>query len=282
MTNKKNKVVLAGVIALSIISGSMFLYQNIYMPKQQKSNLETVYLANKDIQAYSTIDESMFDTVSIPKTANMDIYVNDISKIQGQKIKGGILKGEPLDKIRLTKDDSDKNKIQTPIQANYMSELEDGDFVNVYVLLENKNDESNSSVQKVLSEKKISIKKSQDGIVINSLLSEEELKNYFIAQSKGNIIVSKINNLDISNLSSEDTEKLSNAKQFDKNSKEVKNAIKKTEDGKEMAISYYTVKNGDTLDSLSIKFKTKKDIISQLNNGKTDFDINEQIAVPAI
>lgn len=282
MINKKNKATLIGIVALTVISGGMFAYQNIYMPKQQQANTETVYLANQDIQAYTTIDPSMFDEVKISKSANMNMYVDDISSVKGQKLKGGLLKGEPLNKVRLTKDDVSKDEIITPIEADFQSKLSDGDFVNVYVLLSSKTEDS--SVKNLLKGKKASVITSNDGKsqTLNLSLSEKELSDYFVAKSKGTIIVAKVNNLDIKDLSTEDTEKLSKAEDFDATSPEVQNAVKESEDSKELAISYYVVKEGDTLESLSIKFKTTEEKIAQLNNGKTEFEVNEQIAVPAI
>ena len=282
MINKKNKATLIGIVALTVISGGMFAYQNIYMPKQQQANTETVYLANQDIQAYTTIDPSMFDEVKISKSANMNMYVDDISSVKGQKLKGGLLKGEPLNKVRLTKDDVSKDEIITPIEADFQSKLSDGDFVNVYVLLSSKTEDS--SVKNLLKGKKANVITSNDGKsqTLNLSLSEKELSDYFVAKSKGTIIVAKVNSLDIKDLSTEDTEKLSKAEDFDATSPEVQNAVKESEDSKELAISYYVVKEGDTLESLSIKFKTTEEKIAQLNNGKTEFEVNEQIAVPAI
>jgi LysM repeat protein len=276
-----------GTIAgLMLLSGGMFAYENVYVAKKEKANKVTIYIAKQDIQAHTAVKADMFVPIPIDNTSVLRGYVLDVNSVVGKELKGGLLQGEPLTQQRLDEKNASKvGNMMLKIEPDSVGDIKANDNVKVYVQLENE-DTGEVTVKELFDNKKVIGQKESESALLtgnqeknnflNIIASEAELKDYYVAKQTGLILVAKINEVDTGEISSGDVEK------FDAKSEDVKNATKGASDKSEgQAVSTYTVKDGDTLESLSLKFKTKKDTISALNNGKEEFDAGEMIQVPA-
>lgn len=299
MINKKYRSTIAIIGLLATLSGGMFCYQNIYMPKHIESQTGTIYVAKEDIKAYTELKSDMFIPEKINESSILSGYITDISNIDGFKLKGNLLKGEAINEVRLTKDDlSEQGGLETVIQPDNQIEVSTGDYLNIYVLLTDKITKE-SSVKLLFTNKKVI---SDDSGIKNNIsnatniesskavsvnFTEEQLKDYYLAKEKGKILIAKVGDLD-EKASSNDIE-LSNTDEntkidkFDSQSMETSNAKRViAKDGKSISVMYYEVQDGETLDTLSIKFKTTTDNLIELNNGKNEFSTGDKITVPAV
>lgn len=278
LDSQKNKKMLYAVGGLTTLAILMFGYQNFYLANQQEKVGTTIYVAKEDIQAKTEVNESMFTPVHIAKGGLLKGYVTDISQIKGAQLKGGLLKGEPIATQRLeSKKENTDEKLKIKIQSDFMPDIKNADNVKVFVLLTNKHSEQ-SEVQTLFASKKIEVSAQAPEATQPSKqeyylqLTEDEVKQYYDAQSKGKIIISKMMSLDTSEISSEGG--------YNPNSEVAKGASNE-EKKNNMSVISYEVQEGDTLDGLAIKFKTDKETISKLNGNKETFKSGENITVPA-
>lgn len=272
MNNKKTKPILILIFVLTFLSVSMFVYQNFILPKHQKEQMLPIYIANKDIPPYSEVKKEDFDEVYADRKWILSTAITDFNKTTGKKLKGGLLKGELLTEVRLTDKNINENEIFiTEIVPDYYVKAKEGDIVKVYVSLIDRNTDK-VTVKLLFDNKKVlSINDNDKNNKIYLKLTEDEVRNYYTAKEVGKIIVVKKDVLDITKSKSD--------KNFNANTDAKK---VKMRNGEEIAVLAYEVKAGDTLDSLALKFKTSKDTIIELNNGKTSFQKGEMILVPAI
>lgn len=278
LDGQKNKKMLYAVGGLTTLAILMFGYQNFYLANQQEKTGTTIYVAKEDIQAKTEVNTNMFTPVHIANGGLLKGYVTDINQVKGAQLKGGLLKGEPISTQRLESKKEDANeKLKIKIQSEFMPDIKNADNVKVFVLLTNKHSDQ-SEVQTLFSNKKIEVSAQAPEATQASKqeyylqLSEDEVKQYYDAQSKGKIIISKMMSLDTENISSEGG--------YNPNSEVAKGASNE-EKTSNVAVINYQVQEGDTLDSLAIKFKTEKNTISKLNGNKETFESGESITVPA-
>lgn len=287
MNNKKYKTTMGAIAGLMVLSGGMFAYENVYVAKQEKANKVTIFVAKQDIQAHTAVKPDMFMPIQIDNTSVLQGYVLDVNSVSGKTLKGGILQGEPLTQQRLTdKDKVNSGELMLKITPDSVGDVGANDNVRVYVQLINE-ESGEVTVKELFEHKKIIGKEATEQSLLggggeekstgfNVIATEKEVKDYFVAKQSGTILVVKINEVDTDKISSQGVEK------FDADSEEVKKATKDSgNNGEGQAIQTYTVKANDTLESLSLKFKTKKETISALNNGKDSFEAGEMIQVPA-
>jgi LysM repeat protein len=294
LNDKKYKATMSVIAGLMVLSGGLFVYENVYLVKQKEANQATIFVAKKDIQAHTSIDASMFEPVKIPKDYVLPSYVVNINSVVGKELKGGLLKGEPLTVQRLEDKGSYKEgNLLLEIVPDFAGNIQPNDNVKVYVRLTNQ-DTGESTVKELFKQKKVLPTEKETNALLNTgnnnvdndkersfavKATEKEVKDYYVAKKSGEIIVVKIGDLDTQKITSSQKGEVG---KFDANSEEVKNASRPDEtDDEGQAVMTYTVKEGDTLDSLSLKFKTKKETIMALNNGKTVFEEGEVIQVPA-
>lgn len=274
------------IITLMALSGGLFAYENVYKVHQAEKNKTVIYVAKEDIQAHTVITEGMFEPVEIDNSSVLSSYVTNLKSVVGKELKGGLLKGEPLSQQRLTDKNTENREIVLKIEPDMTGDISTNDNVRIYVQLENR-DTGEIKIEKLFDFKKViddgrvltaDVKSNndKDSKSFNVYASSEEVQNYYLAKAKGSIIVVKLNELDTEPIAS--NEKVEN---FDANSEVVKKATKSNEASEGQAVITYTVKEGDTLDSLSLKFKTKPETIKALNDGKTEFKAGEMIQVPA-
>lgn len=290
MNNKKYKTTMGTIVGLMVLSGGLFAYENFYVAKQQEANKVTIYVAKEDIQAHTAITADMFMPLQIDNTSVLKGYVIDVNSVVGKELKGGLLQGEPLTQQRLeSKGTSKQGDLTLKITPDSVGDVKANDNVKIYVELTDK-DTGEVSVKQLFANKKVlkdaqtstsilSANKDDKNNGFNITVTGKEATDYFVAKDSGKILVVKINELDTNKISSHATK---SKDKFDANSEEVKNASKQSGSESEgQAIQTYTVKKGDTLESLSLKFKTKKETISALNNNKETFESGEMIQVPA-
>lgn len=275
MKMKSKNIYLTGMIGSLAIGGGLFVYQNVYLAKQNPE--QVIYVAKEDIPAESEIKEDMLKAVSIPSDGVLPIYVTDKKEIVGKRLLGGLLKDEPLSKSRLTTEEDLENQLELKIDYDNEVPLTTGDYINVYVILTNNGGEI--SVQKLFERKMVTVvtNTTKDSTTsFNSLkVTEKEALDYYNAREKGKLVVVKDNSLD--------GKEHITSQQFDSNSDEVKNAVKPSDENSNEAISIVTKKfeEGDTLEDLARTYKTDVNTIKKLNNDKSDFNVGDEINLPA-
>lgn len=297
MENKRDRTLVGVIAGLTILSGGMFGYQNFYLNKKVEKEATTVYVAKSDISARTQITTDMFQQIQINKLGLLDGYVTDINEYVGKELKGGLLKGEPLSAVRVASDEFDANcNLLIKLEPDFAGEINPGENIKIYVILTDKHS-GEASVRLLLDNKKVytnEATKQNTGIVQSNStdttykpdllvrVTEEELKNYYDAKSLGKIIVSKITNIDLM-VDGKEVGINSDEKNYDPDSKEAKNSYKPTDNkDNSIAVMKYMVKKGDTISTISVKFKTSEDVITKLNNNKAEFNEGEEIVVPAI
>lgn len=277
------------IVSLMVLSGGLFAYENVYVAKQKEANKALIYVANQDIQAHTAITADMFQPVSIDNTSVLQGYVLDLNSVNGKELKGGLLQGEPLTQQRLAKKGTYKEgELTLKVVPDSVGDIKGNDNVKVYVQLVDE-DTGEVSVKELFEDKKVMEEQKAEGTLLsqekqdapvsfNIVATAKEVKDYYVAKQSGQILVVKINDLDTGKISSDSK----GADKFDSDSAEVKNASKQDDSANQgQAVVTYTVRKGDTLESLSLKFKTKKETISALNDGREEFNAGEMIQVPA-
>lgn len=290
MNNKKYKTTMGTIVGLLVIAGGLFGYENIIKVKHEEANKVTIYVAKKDIQAHTKVTADMFKPLEIDNTSVLAGYVIDLNSVIGKELKGGLLQGEPLIAQRLQDAGTTNNGgLVLKVRPDSVGDILPNDNVKIYVQLQN-SDTGEITIKELFANKKVigqemaesallSTNQEQATDSFNIYATEDEVKDYYVAKKSGTIIAVKINELDTTKIVSDKSMKNN---KFNANSEEVKNSTKETDAGNEgQAIMTYTVNEGDTLDSLALKFKTKIDTITALNSGKTEFEVGEMIQVPA-
>lgn len=312
MNNKKYKTTVSIVATLTLLAGGLFAYDNIYLTKKEQANLVPVYLAKHDIQAYTEVDKDMFNVVGVHKESVLPSYVTNIENIEGQSTIGAILKDEPLTKQRLATENKQKEgDFSLKVEPDFIGDLSKGDTVKVFVQLVNPKTKE-TTVKVLFDQKQVKKVVSPDNVVIDGILqsgvkigsisinaTEDELESYYNAKQSGYIIVAKYEMLDVNevvstqveeNKGSEQKSEVTDVKEtsegkekFEPNSKEAieSERIFDQEEGEAMAVMSYVVQEGETIDTLSIKFKTSVEQLTLMNEQKSEFVTGETITVPA-
>ena len=288
MNNKKYSKILRIGIVLTGVSVSMFAYQNVIYPKYiEPKNLVSIYTAVKDIKPGEELTKNMFIPQEIKASEVVKGMVTNIDSVIGKQTKGTLFKGEVLSEYRVSDKDVDGKQIYTiEFHSPYLSDVVNGDFIAVYVKI--KTDDNKLIVRELFQRKEVKKAESlsasdtgntnEDGTSkIYITVSEQEMKDYYLAQDRGEIIGVKITANDLIESTTEP---------FDANSQESLDAVSKdTPESKPTnggaGIMEYEVKDGDNLESIVVNFKTTEEKIKELNNGKTVFSAGEVIYVPA-
>lgn len=276
MNNKKINKIIFTMVGLTAFSGVLFGY-DVYLNNQTEEKV--IYVAKQDIPAQTTLKQDMFEAKSISLDGVLPVYVTDLNEIAGKQLKGGLLKSEPLSKGRLTTDKDLAYNLQIKIEADESSiGVSDNEFVNLYVVL---NINGELQIRKVFDSKKVNVinitnADSTTTSYTTMKVNEEEVSKYLDAKERGKIIMAKNNSLDGNK----------DVTEYDPESEEVKNSTKPEEENTEgetptVAVVTKTFEDGDTLDNLAIKYKTNVDNIKKLNNNKEEFNVGDEINLPA-
>lgn len=266
---KSNKTILGVIVVLLIVSVLMFAYQNIYLPYKSQAELVNVFVARQDIKPLSEVRADMFDVVKVDKETLFPSLITDISSVEGMRIRGGLLRGEFLTTPRLTEREINKDEnLTVEIISSFESNANIGDFVNVYVVLQNRQ-KNEVEVRRLFPNKEVFSK--GDNKRFSVRLTEEELENYYIAQELGKIVVSRV---DVFNISEEEAD--IDLKKEQQNYEAIKEV-----GSEEVPVVLYKVAEGEDLSSIALRFKTTVETLLQLNEDVEDFVAGVEIFVPA-
>ena len=276
MNNKKINKIIFTMVGLTAFSGALFAYDNFYLSKQNTN--EVIYVAKQDIPAKTVLKEDMFQAISVPSNGVLSVYVTNLNEITGKQLKGGLLKDEPLSKNRLTTEKDLEHNLEIKIEADESSiSVKNNEYVNLYVILSINGD---VQIRKVFDSKQIKVETTGEGETATTYLTmkanEEEVNKYLDAKERGKILIVKNNDLDGNK----------DVTDYDPNSEEAQNATKPTEDEEKtetpsVSVITKTFEEGDTLEDLSVKYKTSVENIKKLNNNKQEFNVGDEIILPA-
>lgn len=276
MNDKKINKIIITMIGLATFSGALFVYDNFYL--NSKDSESVIYVAKQDIPSNATLTKDMFQAMSLPKEGVLSTYVTDLNSVVGKKLKGALLKEEPLSVKRITTEKDLINNLEIKLELDQASmNVSSGEYVNVYVVL---NINGDVQVRKVFDTKQVNVKDVKEGDsssrCVTMKVNEDEVTKYYNAREKGKILVVK----------NSSTDGKSDITKYDTNSKEAKSVIKETEDKEKeesptISVISTTFNEGDTLDNLAIKYKTSVDDIKKLNNYKEKFNVGDEIILPA-
>lgn len=303
--NKKIKKLSYLIGGLTALSTGMFVYSNFLESKIKNSETATIYVANQDINALSSVNAGDFDTVTIPKSGLLPDYVTNINQVQGLELKGGLLKGEPLSLNRVNSSHNDLGlNMLLKVVPNYTpSDIKVGDNVRVYALYTDKasgqsdmidlfgvkkvvsangSDKSNDAIDKKINDINTSSNEGNKGYLVKC--NSEEFKKYYKYQQYSKIIISK--DIELNPSSSENNNHHNDVSQVEKKKTELENRdrdreIEHEKENNDIPLIRYTVAQDDTIDSICSKFKTTPEKLQKLNNNKLDIKVGNSIIVPA-
>jgi len=188
------------IFLLSIASG-MFYLQNYYLPQATMSQKTVVYLANKELNPLTAINEQDFNATYLPSAAISSDYVLNLKDVVDLPLKNSLYSGEILSYSHLSDKeiDSDKNLLTT-IVPKYYDNINTNDLVNVYVIKADK-DTKIISIETIYLAKKVEKTTStetktnaKDAFAFSVIVSEAEMESYYTAQHAGEILATKIVN----------------------------------------------------------------------------------------
>lgn len=195
---KSNILMIIGFLVLAI---GLFAYQNFVMPAQQQAQRAVVYVANRDLADNTKIDQassSQFKAIQVSEESVVPGSVTSLSQVHGKFIEGGLLEGELLSMKRIVDEETDEGDLYAKIEPDFPVDIRDGENIAVYVrhyddaeriekvdlIFEQKQVHSSSRVTSLIEGD------STQGYYLR--LTQDELKQYYLAKNKGAIIVAKI------------------------------------------------------------------------------------------
>ena len=278
--------VLAGLTVLSV---GLFGYQNIYVPNFEMEKEAIVYVARDDIPAYTEVDATMFQGVSITERSVVPGSVTNIASVDGKKLSGTLKKGELLSTARLTDDAVMEGELLTEVKIESNLPLKDND--NIRIFKKYQGEGGKFIVEELFDSKKVFTKNTVFGVVEESAsqsqgdgmkfylkLDQEEVLKYEEAISTGQIIAVKIIGDEAVQATKGQTESETETSGQTKLVSD-KEPIQ-TEDNR--GTVQYTVKEGEDLSGIAETFFTSESKLREMNDGITDVEAGDKILVPAI
>lgn len=290
MNESKSSKLMRTSVMLTGITVSLFLYQNVIYPTWiEKDGMATVYTAKKDIKIGTKLDAGLFETNEISANNVLKGMITDVKDIKDKYLVAGLMEGEVLFDARVSPEKVDASQIYTiPFESKYMSQVVPGDFIAVYVKMEVENEGTvirELFAKKEIVEGKASGSDDSEGVVAVCIrVSEEEMKKYYLAQTKGDIIGVKIDSQDpIGEMAKpfDENEQTVDSKGDSNNNSTSPEIDREALEEEDAGIMEYEVQEGDDLKSLALKFKTSESKIKSLNNNKEEFEEGDKILVPA-
>lgn len=130
--DKKIKGFMITIVLLCVLAIGLFTYTNFFSDREV-IEYATIFVANKDIIAYTEIDAGLFTTKQMPKDAVVDGMITDLEDVKGTYAKGAIYKGDILTQATVTKNNDEAGLIYTMnFQPTYSGDIAFGDIVDVY------------------------------------------------------------------------------------------------------------------------------------------------------
>ena len=222
MKNKNNKMFFT-CIGLGVLGVGLFSYDVLLDAK----NDSVIYVANSDLTTETVLNKDMFTPVKVSKKMVLPNQVTDIDEVTGKELKGGLLKGEVINKTRLISPLENNENLEIKVEADILTPVEDNNLINLYVLFEN--DKGKTEVKKLFNSKKVSKKSYTTSTKTETFLTikvnEDELRKYYDAKEKGKVVVVKLNGLDVNKDKTENFYNPEDVKTL--NNKNIKNNLKK-------------------------------------------------------
>jgi hypothetical protein len=285
----KEKLLLIGMCLIFFITVGMFLYQNVYSEAQVESNKVSVLIAKKDIPEGTEFNKDNVGQYKINKDFVFADYTlaSDFSKINGKLATADILTNEILNNKKVSNENSENKLFTIKVKPDFYSDIKVQDNIRVYVQIFDKKT-LETSLYKIFDKKQVlsvAILKNNKGTdtLIDSLevtVSDEEALNYYNAMKLGEIIALKYNDIT-------EEDKLS-VPQFKIDSPEIKKLTEslaeettKEAESVESTVSKisYTVKTGETMETIATSFAITKDEILKDNPGITEVKPGDTIMI---
>lgn len=195
----KEKVILIIIITLFLLSLSMFYYQNVYKVNKLELSKKEVLIATKDIEKNTKITEENTNWINVSPDLISDYNVLKDDEIIGKKTSEKILEGEYVNKRKIQVENEktyDFNTYIIEIYPDYVTDLENGDLVKVYVQVKEKIDRETEKISNLLIfDKKeiVEIQRDEEGVPskIRIRVTDKEALSYYNGKATGTIIALK-------------------------------------------------------------------------------------------
>ncbi|MBP1308696.1 hypothetical protein JOD82_001716 [Paenibacillus sp. 1182] len=283
----KNKLLLTVLLITFVATSGMFYYQNVYAPKQDERNKVFVLVAKKDISEGAAFTTENIGAIKMDKNMVLPNYITTFEDMKGKSASADIFSNEIVTKRQTTGVSDGSKKFKLGLEAvNMPTSIKSGDAVRVFVqtTIGNKIFEifDKKEVVNVNFKKSASGAESQLVESVDLLVSDKEAVTYFDAQKAGSIFIVRFNNL---------TEKDTViTPKYDMNSDEIRKLkveaekpvymrSKEQEDRKTDSSVQYTVRTGDTYESISKLFNVTANEIKKLNPGVTTLSPGDKLKV---
>ncbi|ADO59464.1 LysM peptidoglycan-binding domain-containing protein [Paenibacillus polymyxa] len=283
----KNKLLLTVLLITFVATSGMFYYQNVYAPKQDEKNKVFVLVAKKDISEGAAFTPDNIGAIKMDKNMVLPNFITNFDEMKGKTASTDLFSNEIVTKRQTTGVSDGSKKFKLGIEAaNMPTSIKNGDAVRVFVqtTIGNKIFEifDKKEVVNVNFKKSASGQESQLVESVDLLVSDKEAVTYFDAQKAGSIFIVRFNNL---------TEKDTViTPKYDMNSDEIKKLKVEAEkpdftrsnmqeDRSADSSVRYTVRTGDTFESISKLFNVTPSEIKKLNPGVTSLSPGDKLNV---
>lgn len=276
-SQKKTVLAIAGLLA---VSGGLFGYQNFFIPAQQQASKSIVYVAKNDVPAETKVSEEMFTQVAINSDSVLEGSVQNIDEVVGKEIEGGLLKGEQLFNQRLSDETTEKGDLYVKIEPDFPVDVMEGENVRLFV--QGSTETGENSVVELFSQKKVYSSSREtnaaEGETVEGYyirMTDKELSEYYLAKSKGTIIMAKITTTEgdiVKKNKSNVKEELTNLSD--------KKTDKKTDKEDESNLTY-EAREGDTLESIGHELEVSVETLNEMNPDIKTIKSGDLISVPA-
>lgn len=268
----KNSLLSIQLVFLATTLGLAY-YVTDYAPKKQNSENQIIYVAKEEIAPNVLITNQLlndkFEEKVMTKKDVLPSYIQSFNSDQKLYTKNTILKGEPLMNTRLKDSKEVEGRFEIKLEPNYIGKLNQNDYVQVFVQIVNSKS-GESTIHTLFPKKQIKLVKasnehidSVDEVYVN--VSEDELRDYYMAKQKGKIILGKITNPDLD---------MSDVEVLDFESEEFKEAIIledttntniETINPENQQVAEHTIVQDETLESIATQYNTTLDILKEIN-----------------
>lgn len=164
--NSTKKIIILAVILSIITTFLIFNYINKSQGTVKKEEFVEIYVASKNIEANTKITTNMIKKIKINKESYMTNSIQNINEIVGSYAKDKIYIGEVVPKGRLLNNDEKELSLRIPEGYRAMSILvneaiavsdllKSGDYVDVYVTLDENKEKNLPHITKLILEDKL-------------------------------------------------------------------------------------------------------------------------------
>ena len=249
---KNMKIFLGVLLALTVI---LFFFQNFGIKMLTESARTQYYVATQDIAANTMIDASMITSVEVESDDVLSGLITNDELIVGRYTTENISRGEYISEYLITADNSESELVYTiEITSDYSGPLQYDDFVDIYTLDKDNTTALLFSRKKLYSANgQVLSNTSEDGTITEQSVdkkyikvTKQELQEYYTKLKTHSIIVVPING------------------EFDATSDD---SSTQTSTNTTVDVFTWTVKEGETWESIAEDYNTTATVLQQLNAG---------------